>query len=53
MPASNTSVHLTKPKNDLSAASKFQNGATLAYWGYKAFQVAAVSICEHKQTFTS
>lgn len=33
---------LNKPKQDPSAASKVQNGAKVAYWGYKAFQALAV-----------
>lgn len=33
---------LAKPKKDPSAASKVQNGAKAAYWGYKAFQALAV-----------
>lgn len=40
---------LTKPKKDLSAASKFKNGGAAAYWGYKAFQALRVRV--HTPTY--
>lgn len=34
---------LAKPTKDLSQLSKFRNGGSAAYWGYKAFQALRVT----------
>lgn len=34
---------LAKPTKDLSKLSKFRNGGSAAYWGYKAFQALRVT----------